>query len=33
MLNSISAWVGLEVMENIASPTLGRDTMAHWPGM
>ena len=34
MLNSMySVFVGEEVMENIASPTPGMESMAHWPGM
>ena len=28
-----SASVGLEVMENSASPTPGIESIAHWPGM
>ena len=34
MQNSMySVLVGEEVMENMASPTPGMDSMAHWPGM
>ena len=34
MENSMySSLVGEEVMENMASPTPGMDSMAHWPGL
>ena len=34
MENSMnSVFVGDEVMENIASPTPGMESIAHWPGM